>query len=99
MGWNSNSFAKSILLESSLAKPLSLHHDISTLTGEEVVLFTLAKSPRAKQRIDRAPASSTHHAERDPTSLYVREPEHSNPNCGRGRERPCGRSPAQIRLD
>jgi uncharacterized protein YbcI len=24
---------------------LSLHHDISTLTGEEVVLFTLAESP------------------------------------------------------
>ena len=26
-------------------KPLSLHHDISTRTGEEVVLFTLAESP------------------------------------------------------
>src|ERR1700722_2851012 len=26
-------------------KPLSLHHDISTVTGEEVVLFTLARSP------------------------------------------------------
>lgn len=26
-------------------KVLSLHHDISTLTGEEVVLFTLASSP------------------------------------------------------
>jgi uncharacterized protein YbcI len=26
-------------------KVLSLHHDISTRTGEEVVLFTLAKSP------------------------------------------------------
>lgn len=26
-------------------KPLSLHHDISTLTGEEVLIFTLAKSP------------------------------------------------------
>ncbi len=24
---------------------LSLHHDISTVTGEEVVLFTLAESP------------------------------------------------------
>jgi uncharacterized protein YbcI len=24
---------------------LSLHHDISTITGEEVVLFTLAKAP------------------------------------------------------
>jgi uncharacterized protein YbcI len=26
-------------------KPISLHHDISTVTGEEVVLFTLAESP------------------------------------------------------
>ena len=26
-------------------KVLSLHHDISTLTGEEVVLFTLAETP------------------------------------------------------
>ncbi|KPK42654.1 MAG: hypothetical protein AMK72_14155 [Planctomycetes bacterium SM23_25] len=27
------------------AEVVSLHHDISTLTGEEVVLFTLAKPP------------------------------------------------------
>jgi uncharacterized protein YbcI len=26
-------------------KPVSLHHDISTLTGEELVVFTLAESP------------------------------------------------------
>src|ERR1044071_7599473 len=26
------------------AKPLSLHHDISTVTGEELLVFTLAKS-------------------------------------------------------
>jgi uncharacterized protein YbcI len=26
-------------------KVVSLHHDISTLTGEEIVLFTLAKPP------------------------------------------------------
>jgi uncharacterized protein YbcI len=26
-------------------KVVSLHHDISTLTGEEVVLFSLAQSP------------------------------------------------------
>ena len=26
-------------------KVLSLHHDISTVTGEEVVLFTLVESP------------------------------------------------------
>jgi uncharacterized protein YbcI len=26
-------------------KVLTLHHDISTTTGEEVVIFTLAESP------------------------------------------------------
>jgi uncharacterized protein YbcI len=26
-------------------KPLSMHHDISTVTGEEVVLFSLAEPP------------------------------------------------------
>jgi len=31
-------------------KVLSLHHDISTATGEEVVLFTLAKSPDYRER-------------------------------------------------
>jgi uncharacterized protein YbcI len=27
------------------SKPRSLHHDISTLTGEEIVVFTLAETP------------------------------------------------------
>ncbi len=31
------------------AKVLSLHHDISTVTGEEVVLFTLAESPSCRE--------------------------------------------------
>ena len=30
-------------------KVVSLHHDISTLTGEEVVLFTLAESPVVRE--------------------------------------------------
>jgi uncharacterized protein YbcI len=30
-------------------KVLSLHHDISTVTGEEVVLFTLADAPRFRE--------------------------------------------------
>jgi uncharacterized protein YbcI len=30
-------------------KALSLHHDISTATGEEVVLFTLAESPQFRE--------------------------------------------------
>jgi uncharacterized protein YbcI len=30
-------------------KVLSLHHDISTGTGEEVVLFTLAEAPAFRE--------------------------------------------------
>jgi uncharacterized protein YbcI len=30
-------------------KPLSLHHDISTVTGEEVLLFTLTESPLLRE--------------------------------------------------
>lgn len=30
-------------------KPLSLHHDISTLTGEEVVIFTLMEPPQFRE--------------------------------------------------
>jgi len=30
-------------------KVVSLHHDISTLTGEEVVLFTLAEAPEVRE--------------------------------------------------
>ena len=30
-------------------KVLSLHHDISTLTGEEVIVFTLAESPAFRE--------------------------------------------------
>ncbi len=37
---------EALVQEVTGAKPLSLHHDISTVTGEEVVLFTLAASPR-----------------------------------------------------
>lgn len=31
-------------------KIVSLHHDISTLTGEEVILFTLDKSPLVREQ-------------------------------------------------
>lgn len=34
-------------------KVVSLHHDISTLTGEEVVLFTLASPPGFRDRKSR----------------------------------------------
>jgi uncharacterized protein YbcI len=35
---------ESIVKEITGIKVLSLHHDISTRTGEEIVLFTLAES-------------------------------------------------------
>ncbi|MEP0848496.1 MAG: DUF2294 domain-containing protein [Phycisphaerae bacterium] len=34
-------------------KVVSLHHDISTLTGEEIVLFTLAGSPNFREKKSR----------------------------------------------
>jgi uncharacterized protein YbcI len=34
-----------MVVEITGVKVLTLHHDISTATGEEVVLFTLAESP------------------------------------------------------
>ena len=36
---------EAIVLEATGCKLLSLHHDISTATGEEVVLFTLVEPP------------------------------------------------------
>jgi len=36
---------EALVLEVTGIKPLSLHHDISTATGEEVVLFTLTEAP------------------------------------------------------
>jgi uncharacterized protein YbcI len=30
-------------------RPVSLHHDISTATGEEIVIFTLAESPLVRE--------------------------------------------------
>jgi uncharacterized protein YbcI len=38
---------EALVQEVTGAKPVSLHHDISTVTGEEVMLFTLAGSPGA----------------------------------------------------
>jgi uncharacterized protein YbcI len=36
---------EALVQEATGAKVVSLHHDISTITGEEVVLFTLAETP------------------------------------------------------
>jgi uncharacterized protein YbcI len=40
---------ETMVLEITGIKVVSLHHDISTVTGEEVVLFTLAKIPQFRQ--------------------------------------------------
>ena len=39
-------FLESMIHEVTGVKAVSMHHDISTVTGEEVVLFSLAESPR-----------------------------------------------------
>ena len=44
-------FFESMIQEVTGAKVLSLHHDISTVTGEEVVLFTLDEAPRFRETI------------------------------------------------
>ena len=40
---------EAMIQEATAASVVSLHHDISTVTGEEVVLFTLAESPLVRQ--------------------------------------------------
>src|ERR1700682_3462509 len=40
---------ETMIQEVTNVKVLSVHHDISTLTGEEVVLFTLAESPLVRE--------------------------------------------------
>ncbi|HUU98091.1 MAG TPA: DUF2294 domain-containing protein [Phycisphaerae bacterium] len=41
---------ESMVLEVTGVKVVSLHHDISTPTGEEVVLFTLAAAPGFREK-------------------------------------------------
>lgn len=40
---------ETMLEEITGTKVLSLHHDISTITGEEIVLFTLAEAPDVRE--------------------------------------------------
>jgi len=40
---------EAMIQEVTGVKVLSLHHDTSTITGEEIVLFTLAESPDCRQ--------------------------------------------------
>ena len=39
---------EAVIQEITGAKVVTMHHDISTVTGEEVVLFTLAHSPNVR---------------------------------------------------
>jgi uncharacterized protein YbcI len=47
---------EAMIQEAVAVKLFSVHHDISTVTGEEVVVFTLAEAPEYRQtEDDRAP--------------------------------------------
>ena len=37
---------EAMIMEVTAIKVISMHHDISTVSGEEVMLFTLAETPR-----------------------------------------------------
>ena len=41
---------ESMVLEVTGIKVVSLHHDVSTTTGEEIVVFTLASSPVFREK-------------------------------------------------
>ncbi|MHC4698847.1 MAG: Na-translocating system protein MpsC family protein [Planctomycetota bacterium] len=41
---------ESMVMEVTGTKVVSLHHDISTTTGEEIVVFTLAESPLVREK-------------------------------------------------
>ncbi|MCY2962232.1 MAG: Na-translocating system protein MpsC family protein, partial [Planctomycetota bacterium] len=40
---------EAMILEVTEVAVISLHHDISTTTGEELVVFTLAESPETRE--------------------------------------------------
>jgi uncharacterized protein YbcI len=44
------SVLESMVQEVAGIKVVSLHHDISTATGEEIVVFTLAESPLVREK-------------------------------------------------
>jgi len=43
-------FLEAMVEEVTRVKVVSLHHDISTVTGEKVVIFTLAESPDFREK-------------------------------------------------
>jgi uncharacterized protein YbcI len=44
-------FMEQLILEATGTKVVSLHHDISTVTGEEVILFALDVAPPVRERM------------------------------------------------
>jgi uncharacterized protein YbcI len=44
------SVLESLVREASGASPVNLHHDISPVTGEEVIVITLAAAPQCRDR-------------------------------------------------
>ncbi|MFN0136127.1 MAG: DUF2294 domain-containing protein [Phycisphaerae bacterium] len=44
---------ESLILENTGTRVVSLHHDISTRSGEEVILFTLEESPVSREKKSR----------------------------------------------
>lgn len=51
-------FMESLVQEATGSKVVSLHHDISTATGEEIVLFTLESAPTTRERKSDGPGKS-----------------------------------------
>jgi uncharacterized protein YbcI len=43
-------FIEAMVEKATGIKVVTMHHDISTRTGEEVILFTLARSPEFRER-------------------------------------------------
>jgi uncharacterized protein YbcI len=59
-------FLEAMVVEATGVQPLSLHHDVSTVTGEEVVLFALNESPlmrEIKKTSDDRGRSKSRHSE------------------------------------
>lgn len=51
-------FMELLVEQATGVKVLSLHHDISTVTGEEIVLFTLESAPPARGRKSDGPGKT-----------------------------------------
>ena len=52
-------FMETLVLEATGTEVVSLHHDISTVTGEEAILFALAEAPPVRERMPGSSPGST----------------------------------------